>query len=161
MQPAFDRQSRSDDKDIFGKTLVLGISYFVQHLPRDDHRHDDGFTGSGGHLGAEPGEFSSVTRDFYALPLGRRSLHQPDEGFIGFQLTEEEPPPFTLLWVVPVIEQALRDAGDAGVTRFSPQRDAPSDLIDQGQRDKFTGVIKRFGVFRGTAVSAGRRPSLR
>jgi hypothetical protein len=54
LQPALDRQTRRDDEYVFRESVVLRIRDFVQHLPRNQHGHDDCFTAACGHLAAKP-----------------------------------------------------------------------------------------------------------
>ena len=52
-----------------GEAAVLGIGQLVQHLPGDDHTHDDGLAGAGSHLTGVPGEIA-ILRDGDALFFG-------------------------------------------------------------------------------------------
>jgi hypothetical protein len=54
-----------------------------------------------------------------------------------------------------VVQQALGDAGDAGVAGLAPRLDPRPNLVDQRDFDKHAGVVKGLGAFGGDHV-AGR-----
>ena len=78
LEAAFHRQTRSDDKNVLGKPGVLRIGDFVDDLPGDQHRHDDGFSRTRGHLGAQPAERSSIGGNVDADLLRSRGFREPD-----------------------------------------------------------------------------------
>src|SRR5260370_4719930 len=45
---------------------------------------------------------------------------EPDEGFVGFELTEEKAAAFALFGVAPVVEETFGDAGNAGLASLAP-----------------------------------------
>ena len=87
---AFDCESRSDYEDVLGEPLVLGISYFVEYLPGNQHGHDCGFSCSSCHFRTYTFEFivSLIYFDAYFLRVG--GLGEPNEGFNCIHLTEKE-----------------------------------------------------------------------
>jgi hypothetical protein len=116
-----------------GEAPVLGIGQLVQHLPGDDHAHDDGLAGACGHLTGVPGEIA-ILRDGDALFFRRRGFDEPDEGLDGFALTEKQ---LALpIWIVPVIEQLPGDGCHAGVAALPPRLDPFPDGVDLLQRDE-------------------------
>jgi len=86
---------------------------FVEDVPGDHHRHDDGLVRAGRHLAALPREGTAVAGNLDAHPLGGRSFGQPDERFHRLQLAEEKAPLLELPRVAPVLQQPLGNAGDA------------------------------------------------
>ena len=51
-QTALDRQPRRYDQDVGSKPDILRMGDFIQHMPGNDHAHDNGLAGTGRHLGA-------------------------------------------------------------------------------------------------------------
>src|SRR5271167_3655581 len=114
------REAGGDDKDVFGESFVLRIADFVEDLPGDEHGHDDGFAGAGGHLGAEAGKVAAIAWDVDTSSFRGRGFGQPDEGFDGFELAEEEAVVFALLGVTPMFEEASGNAAHAGIASVAP-----------------------------------------
>jgi hypothetical protein len=114
-----------------GEASVLGIGQLVQHLPGDDHAHDDGLTGACGHLAGVAGK-AVVPGDDDTLLFGSGGFHKPDEGLGGFPLTEKQ---LALpIGMLPALEELAGDGCDAGVASFSPRLDPFPDGVDQIQR---------------------------
>jgi hypothetical protein len=87
--PGSDTPS-TDDKDVLGEAGVLRIGDLVDDLPGNDHGHDDGLAAAGGHFAAQARERTAVAGNGQANLLRFVGLGQPDEGFDGLQLAEEE-----------------------------------------------------------------------
>ncbi len=153
-QPAAHRQAGGDDQHILRVARVLWIGDFVEHLPGDEHGHDDGLAAAGGHLAAQAVEGAAVAGHVDAGLAGRGRFGQPDERFDGFELAEEEAQ-LALLWVVPVGQQAAADARRAGVARLAPGLHPRPNLVHQRDFDEHPGVVGPLRTVGGDQV-AGR-----
>ena len=49
-QAVADGDARRDNQKRIGETRILGVGQLVQRLPGDQHGHDEGLAGAGGHL---------------------------------------------------------------------------------------------------------------
>lgn len=85
-----------------GEAAVLRVGEVVEHLPGDEHGHDDG-------VSAHSCQFRSATDEGIILGGGRTllsgwgGLYKKDERFSRFALTEEV---LALpVWIVPVIQE--------------------------------------------------------
>ena len=63
-QPVLHREAGRDHQNVFGKAFVLWIGNFVQHLPCDQHGHQDGLARAGGHFRAQARELTAIAGDF-------------------------------------------------------------------------------------------------
>ena len=153
LEPALDRESRSDDQHVPGKAGILGVGDLVQDVPGDEHGHDDGLAGAGGHFAALAHNGSTVIRDGNAHPFGGRRFGQPDERLYRLQLAEEKTPRLELFRVVPVLQQPPGDAADARIARLAPGIDARANLVDQRDLFEEPRVIEGFGALRGHHVA--------
>ena len=70
---ALDREARSHDQDILGKTDVLRVGDLVQDVPCSNHGHDNGLASPGCHLGAQSREWPTIGRDRHADLFGFRA----------------------------------------------------------------------------------------
>src|SRR5262249_47727382 len=56
-ESVLDRQARCHDKKTARETIALGPPHRVYGLPRDEHRHDRRFAGTGCELEGQPAQF--------------------------------------------------------------------------------------------------------
>ena len=110
-QPVADGDAGRDDQEGVGEAGVLRVGELVERVPGDEHGHDDGLAGAGGHLEgrARQAGVRGVVRlaervldPGIAVLLG--DLGDVDGGFEGFDLAEEEL--LLAVGVGPVGEQA-------------------------------------------------------
>ena len=88
-------------------------------------------------------ERPAVAGNLDSHSFGSRGFRQPDQRFDGFQLAEEEAAVrVALLRVAPMLQQALGDAGRAGIIGIAPGLDSRSDLVDQRQFDEDAGIVE-------------------
>ena len=157
-QTAPDREAGRDHEHVLGKPRVLRIGNLVQHLPRNDHRHDDGLAGAGRHLRAQARERSPVGCNLYPDPVGRRRLNEPDQRLRGLQLAEEKLPGGEFLRIIPVGEQPSSDPGHAWIPVLAPLPYARADPIDQRNLDEHTRIVECLGVRRRHDVARRSTP---
>ena len=158
-QPASDRQPGGDDLHVFGEPGVVRRRGLVEHLPRQQHSHDDGLARAGRHLGARPWERPAAGRNLQTGPVGRGRFRKPDQRFHGLDLTEEEAPVVERFRVRPILQQPLGDARDARPAGLAPRPHARPNPVDQRNLDEHARVVERPGVIRGHDVAG--RPSAR
>src|SRR2546423_4887790 len=114
--------------------LGVGSARAVDRVPRDNHSHDRGLAGAGGHLAREAKKagigFGVRVFDLLAEALGI-DFCQPDERLGRFALTEEQLALAVL--VAPMQQQALRLWSDAPLARWqlAPLIDMLADFIDE------------------------------
>lgn len=115
---------------------VLRVRRLVQCVPRDEHRHDDGLAGAGGHLvrhAEQPrvgvlGEGSQLVLDPRVAQV-LRCLGQVDRRLKRLDLAEEEA---TLsLDVCPVLEELAGRRRNTRPSQLSPSADPLPDLVDE------------------------------
>ena len=102
-------------KTFFEKRVSCGIGDLVENLPGDEHGHDDGLAEPVAIL--EHSRWKAPPSPGMSMPdaVGCGAFGQPDQRLDGFELAEEEAAILALFRVVPVLEQALGDAGDARI----------------------------------------------
>ena len=149
-----DGAAGGHEEDIPGETGVLRAGGAVQDLPGDQHRHHDGLSGAGGHLGADAGERAAVGGNADADAAGRGRFREPDQGFDRFELAEEEAVVFPVGFP-PVAEEAQRGSGNAGIPGFAPFADERADAVDQADLGEDSGIV-RVGGARGGEPVTGR-----
>ena len=149
-----DGAAGGHEEDIPGEAGVLRAGGAVQDLPGDQHRHHDGLSGAGGHLGADAGERAAVRGNADADAAGRRRFREPDQGFDRFELAEEEAVVFAVGFP-PVAEEAQRGSGNAGIPGFAPLADERADAVDQSDLGEDSGVVRVGGARGGEPVTGG------
>ena len=88
-----------------------------------------------------------------------RGLSQPDKGLNGLKLAEEELQRLPLIGIVPVIQKALGNSCDAGISCLMPGFDPRSYLVYQGQLLEDAGIVKGPGSLGGYDI-AGWPPAI-
>ena len=127
-QPVADGDAGRDDQEGVGEPIVVRVAALVEHLPGDEHGHDDRFAAAGRHLARDaeqvrPGLgrlLPQVLLDPVFAVLGLlRDLGDEDERFQRLDLAEEQPAAEAVLGM-PVFEQGAGDGGDVRPTRLAP-----------------------------------------
>ena len=142
-QPVADRDAGSDDEETPREALAAGVTYGVDRLPGDDHRHHGGLAGSGRELEGEPPEAGvgvlagalQRAQQFARPPIAAlgRHLGQPDQRLDGLDLAEEGAEVAELV-PPPVIEQAGRLGRDLPALpgQTAPRADQSAQFLDAG-----------------------------
>ena len=135
-QPVADGNARGDDEKGVGESSVLFIRQLVQRLPGNEHCHDRGFAGAGGHFAGDAEKAGIVLLIELAkqvldpgVAVFPGGLGKIDKGFQGLDLAKEQPP--AAIRITPILQQAGGYAGDiVGITALAPDLDHAADFVD-------------------------------
>ncbi|VTU00857.1 unnamed protein product [Gemmataceae bacterium] len=136
-EPVADRDARGDDEEGVGEPLVVRVPPLVQHLPRDEHGHDDGLPAPRRHLERHAEQVGArvaaglrqVLLDPGVPVLGLLgNFGHEDGGFDRLDLAEEQPP--VTLWVRPVAQEGQGDRGRVRPAEAPPLLDVHPDAVD-------------------------------
>jgi hypothetical protein len=131
-----DGDAGRDDQEGVREAGVLGIGALVERVPGDEHGHDNGLAGAGGHLeccARQAGIRRVVSLAYCVFDPGVAvflcDLGDVDGGFKSFVLAEEK---FLLtVGIGPIGNQACGSWSHADVAALAPQRDAAADVVHQ------------------------------
>ncbi len=160
-QTALDREARSHDQDIFGKTDVLRVGDLVPDVPCSNHGHDNGLASPGSHLGTQSPERSAIRWDRHADPVDFRPFGKPDERFHCLDLAEEKTPALEFFRVGPIFKKTAGYTGNSRVPGFAPGMHARAQLFDKRDFNEHARIVESLESGEAMTYPAGQRPSAR
>jgi hypothetical protein len=180
LEALLDGEIGAADEDGGGEALVGGVAAAVAERPGDEHGHDDGLAGAGGHLAAEAGEGTEVVigREVFEVDevdvggLGiearpattETDLGEMDDGLDGFELAEEEAAGAVV--APPPAEEFFGDGGGAFVAALAPALDVGAEAVDEVEvlavllGEERHGELAGAGGFGADVVTGGAATGL-
>ncbi len=151
-QPAAHCQAGGHDQHVLRVAPVLGIGDLVEHLPGDQHRHDDRLAAPVAILLQSRRKGPPSPGSGHARPVAG-ALASQTMGVSMASNWQEEEAQLALFGVVPVGQQAAGDARRAGVAGSPPRLHPRPNLIDQRDFDEHAGVVGLLRPVRGDQVA--------